>query len=1410
MQAASGIIENHAMESAPKVKSKALEVNLADYYVDVAVDPQYAVLQEVMSNYYGLVEGLNTFLRELSHPYMNWRFIVAEARKYSLDYFHLFRKHERGADAAGLITGILINAVYSAKTADIQSAAVDNLLLYLQTIVRDSQADFERFRPVVDDAFEQMHQLPEDAFDIVVRSYYPVTRLAVAFMKRVPAAAEGFEPLNRLVARYLERTYAYWLTESDPEAGFSREAAECREAGACVDLFEVISHRRIAEWQRELQVIRDPAGMDTRAAAERLLALPGFNNFVEAYKKVPQQLLQRGAADGRGYHLKLIFLFQMMNVSGLALAHEETLRDINQTLTWIIVNENYRNIQQLICTTFSILKERSQTYPATALNCVLNMGRGVYKTDDIDLVNFFIDALIDFGFQSPSVQGVDDEWRIKVNSAHLLNIRTWLELIKLNPKRSTRLLSALVIHLALEGVLIRDIDLFPRDVTALLNSRINPVYHLVKQFARLCPVFFNDIGAEGRLRDVSTRMDELSQRRDILVHFLRKQSHVESSNQIIPFMEATFQFWKTQEKEGLAAFVPPAIYDQIDSHGPHVKGLHRVMQRLAKKGVPIPEGLLAIKPENLASQLGYVPGVSHTDMERFQLAVEFYKLLHQKYRFDIVELENYLSQLRPEALPELNRLEKALAETSLKRRLALILGYLETLKAVIASETVYEIREDIYQKRHITIDIPSMYGSYHEMKFDCLGLTLRLEAMVNVLFESLVQDIDLTLITKATFSQIHEALRLFDQALRLDGIRSAEFERQLEFLGDSLVVKGFTLTQYLDIFKGFAQAVQNIIKDYFNNLHGANLYRILPQLPADRILPKYLPREPLDDRERLDHRISEIFFRDQIAGSLGLQQLDLFLGRILNTLFQQSYKLPKDKLRQLLLYDPYNSLVAIDSPRSREIGVIHLGAKGFNLVRLNSLGFRVPPGFIVTTEVFRCREVIESYAPAQRNFHEHMAHHLQRLERATGKTFGDPGNPLLLSVRSGSSISQPGMMDTLLDVGNNEEITAGIAARTGNAWFAWDNYRRFLQNYGMAHDLTRDDFDAIIADCKRRLGIPLKRHFSGTQMQEVALTYRQLIQDAGITIIDSPFEQLLLAVRRVLASWGSPKALAYRRIMGISDDWGTAIAIQAMVYGNLSSSESGTGVIFTHNPRWAGDVLKLWGDFTTANQGEDVVSGLVRTTPVSLFQQEIEMRETDVTLETHFPDIFLELKRWAHVLIDDHGWSPQEIEFTFESRSAADLYMLQTRDMAIRESPKVLNFDFDLPPQELLLGHGIGVSGGAMSGRLVFSLEEIEAWRVREPATRLILARTDTVPDDIREINAADGLLTEKGGSTSHAAVVAHRLGKTCVVGCSNLVCNERAKVCTFPSVQLKSGDAISIDGQAGSVYRGMIRVKEA
>ena len=1241
-----------------------------------------------------------------------------------------------------------------------------------------------------------------------MKSFYPVDRIVESFLRAAPASLNDFQAANELLIRYFRQTYGYWLSEDDPWTWFCDETAEAGDPQACIGFFSEISHNVIGEHRRRLDRAVDELPIFSRELLENLLRLPGHSHYVDQYRRMPQKLLDAGQNQSQGNQWKVFFLFHIMNISGLSLLHEEALRDINRTLTWLFGHERDWNIRKLIQKTFSILKIRTRQFPAIALNCVVNMGKGVYQTDEIELINFFIDSAIDLGFQYPNLGGVGDDWQVKVNNAHILNIRTWLRLVEINPKWSTRLLSSLIINLSLGGIFIKDNDLFPRDITRLLNSEIGPVFNLAKQLARLFPVYFNDIGAEGGLRDISTQVDEITHRKDPLVHFLRKQSHVEGSNQVLSLMENTIHFWATGKKDGLKPFVPPYIYNQIAETGPYIEGVHRLLSQLASQGMRIPEDLLTVQSEALRQQLDAIPDAADVDRERIVLVAEFYRLLYQKYHVEFTELNQFIDRLRSEAFPQLERLEAALSETDLKKKLFMLLDYLETLKALILSEKEYEVREDIYKKRHFTVDIPSMYGSYHEMKFDALGLTFRIESLVNILFEEIVDNIDLSLITKAAFYQIYARLRLFDMALKLDGISSVEMELQLDLLAHSLEIKVFTITQYLDIFKGFARAVKNIINDYFNNVHQENLTRILQQVSVDQIAAKYLPQWTAgEDREKINHRASEIFFRDQIALSLGLQQLDLFLSRILNTLYNQAARLPKDKLRNLLIYDPQNTIVPIEESNSRVAGLIYLGNKGLNLMRLTKYGMKVPPGFIITTEAFRFRDIIESYGPAEENYREQVVRHVRKLESLSGNGFGNPKNPLLLSIRSGSSISQPGMMDTFLDVGMNEEIAAGMATGSDNAWFAWDNYRRFLQCYGMSYDMERDAFDAIIDDYKKRWRIPLKRDFTGDQMKTVALAYKAMIHDAGIDVVEDAEEQLFLIIRKVFDSWNSKRARTYRKIMGISDDWGTAVTVQSMVYGNLSTA-SGTGVVFTHNPRWSEDTIRLWGDFTVSNQGEDVVAGLVKTLPISISQQNIEMRDTDITMETHFPEIYQGLKNWANELIYERDWSPQEIEFTFESPARKDLYLLQSRDMAMRERKKELSFY--ATGQNKLLGHGIGVSGGAMSGRLVFSLDEIDRLRATEPDQKLILARNDTVPDDIREIYAADGLLTARGGLTSHAAVVAHRLGKTCVVGCADMVCDEKEKQIRFSREVLGPEDFISIDGQEGAVYKGNVKIKEA
>ncbi len=1421
------------------VQSSAL--NAQDSF-DVDIAPEYSVLQEVMSKYYGIMDGLNLFLKELSHPLRNWQFIVNEARGYSLNYFHLLKDHPRGSEAAELFVKTFAEAVRSAADPEVKADACDNLLLFIQKIIRESDTDMDKFLPVIENAFHCIGDFENDDFFFFVKSFYQITKIAELLSdtvkkrtERDPVFCFDFTETNLLLIKYFRHTYTYWLNEEDPWIWFQKETEESGCPESLSGFFKEISHEDIRGQAAELDRIEASADFRSSLLTSRLISLQGYNHFAEIYREIPRKLSEAGNENGQGKGWKVIFLFHIMNTAGLSMIHEEALRDINRTLSLLISRESSLNIERIIRKTFSILKARIGDFPATALNCVLNMGKGVYETDESDLITLFIDSVIDLGFQAPMIRGVGNDWQVQVNSAHLQNVRTWLALIELNPKYSTRLLSYLIIHLSLCGVFIKDTDLFPRDITRLLNSNIEPVYNLVRQLAKLFPVYFNDIGAEGELRDISTKIDELTLRKDILIHFLRKQVHVESSSRTIGFIEAVFRFWATGEKKSLEPFVPPNIYERIEAQGDYFDGVHAVTAYLVKRGIKVPEDFLTLKPARLKTCLEEVSRpfdpesqnltlallserIESEDIERVELAVALYKLLRQKYDFAGysgigAEMEKYLSLLKSEDFPDIGKLKTALTEStesngSLKRKIIRLLNYLESLKELVLSQQSYETREDIYKKRHFTVDIPSMYGSYHETKFDALGLMFRLEALVNALFDQLIEKIDLSLITKATFYQIYSRLRLFSKALKLEGISTVEIERQLDFLAHAVELRGFTFTQCLDVFRGFAQAVKNIIADNFNNVHEENLTRILSRIPISEISERYGSRKEDNPacsgviNDSGQHRISEIFCREKIAMSLGLQQLDVFLTRILNTLFHQAEKLHKDHLQQLLIYDPQSAMVSIGQAAADNTGIIYLGNKGYNLVKLRSYGLSVPPGFIITTEVFRFREMIESYPPAAENFREQVKQHILAMEKETGRIFGDPGNPMLLSVRSGSSISQPGMMDTFLDVGINGKITEGLAAKTGNPWFAFDSWRRFLQCYGMAFGLKRDDFDAVIGEFKRRLGIPYKKDFSPAQMKDVALAYKQLIQDSGIAIVDEPFGQLLMTIRKVFDSWESPKAGTYRRIMGISDDWGTAVTVQSMVFGNISRN-SGTGVFFTHNPRWSGDSLRLWGDFTLGNQGEDVVAGLVNTMPISIIQQDIEMRDTDVTLESHFPQIYAALNEWANELVYKRGWSPQEIEFTFESPSAKDLYLLQSRDMTIRRRRKVLTFDFEKTDNLKLLGHGIGVSGGAMSGRAVFSLEEISQWREQEPGTSLILLRGDTVPDDIREIHAADGLLTARGGQTSHAAVVAHRLVKTCVVGCGNFVCDEKEKTGRFDQIIVRPGDYISIDGREGSVYQG-------
>ncbi|OAG27118.1 PEP/pyruvate-binding domain-containing protein [Thermodesulfatator autotrophicus] len=1395
-----------------KFTSQALIANLKETAVkEFPIPEEHWVLLEAVSGYQGLEKHAFELIREINHPFRNTRLVIADLRAFVLKNFRVLISKEKAPQVLKVAAEILLEILEKESSDEILRQAAEALLAILDKVASIPSKDFARFWPVLSFCFEHFKTLSPEKFIFLVRSYFSFKKLSQKILQKGLSQKE-LETLAKILSHSLRFTYEYWLKEPDPATWLAEEALETlgELAREYLSLVKPISHEALKEYLASLEKLEKE---DITQRLKGLLDLPDYLDIIRFYKELPYKVeaLSREADPDDPFHnIKIIVLFRIVETAGTSPIHEEALRLINQELVQMIRKEPSESLDDFIIRTFCLLKKNVRQYPWTALQCIRNMGFEILDRGDPRLAELFLEEVVKFGFQPPEIKGVDIEWHLICNPAHLLNIRTWLDIIVHHPKWCTTLLSALIINLQLAGTCIRDTDLFQKDISKLLNSDIEPVYNLVKQFCRILPVYYNEIGAEGLLRDVSTELDEIHRRKDELIHFLRKQSHVESSNLIIDFIEAIISFWLTKDKTPVKPFVPPELYERIPLEGPYIDPVHKIVKAFWEKAnLKKVKDLLALNDEKIQKILDEIDGPP-SEKRRVFLLFKMYRLEVQKYGFDLYELKSYLEHLKNWGFEDIDKLLQTLEKANREEKLEAILDYLEYLQGIILSPEKFKPREDIYFKRHIAANIPSMYGRYHEKKFDALGLTFRLEALANSLFDDLVAELEIPFITRSTFFKILRILRYFRRALQIEGISSKKFNTYLGLLEASLEVRRFTYTQYLDIFRGLLEGVRDITKVYYISPHRENLAIILRQLGRKNLLPKYLTgHEDLSDEE-LFHRVSERFLRDLIAQSFALQALDNFVSRLYRTLLEQREKLSQEDLDLLMTYDPGRTICPLYKPNKLTQDLIHLGNKGYNLFLLSTLGLPIPPGFIITTEVFRCYRVIKRYQATYDDFLAQVCRALSLVEHRVGRKFGDAQNPLLVSVRSGAAISMPGMMATVLNVGSNIAIIEGLAKETGNLWFAWDTYRRFLQSWAMAHGLEREIFNRLMREHKSIYGVKKKREFTGEQMRELAFKYREVIKEKGIPIVDDPWEQLLISIDLVFSSWNAEKARAYRQIMGISDYWGTAVCVQAMTFGNISL-KAGTGVVFTAPPFGKLSRVALWGDYTPGNQGEDIVSGLVTTYPISIEQKKREGRMDEPSLEEEFPEIYHRLFDIAQDLIYNKKWSHQEIEFTFESPEADKLFILQSRDMVTKEErPRINVFVVTEALENSFIGRGIGVSGGALSGRVVFTLDDIEKFRKEDPKTPLILLRFDTVPDDIKEISAADGLLTARGGQTSHAAIVASRLGKTCVVGYENMVIYEDKGYARLDGHIVHKGDWISIDGVTGRIYLGKHLVREA
>ena len=496
-----------------------------------------------------------------------------------------------------------------------------------------------------------------------------------------------------------------------------------------------------------------------------------------------------------------------------------------------------------------------------------------------------------------------------------------------------------------------------------------------------------------------------------------------------------------------------------------------------------------------------------------------------------------------------------------------------------------------------------------------------------------------------------------------------------------------------------------------------------------------------------------------------------------------------------------------------------LGGKGANLAEMTNIGLPVPQGFTITTEA--CTQYYEDNREINPEIMAEINEYIVKMEEITGKKFGDKENPLLVSVRSGARASMPGMMDTILNLGLNEEVVETIAAQSGNPRWAWDCYRRFIQMYSdVVMEVGKKYFEELIDEMKAKKGVKQDVELNAEDLKELANQFKaEYKSKIGSDFPTDPKEQLMGAIKAVFRSWDNPRANVYRRDNDIPYSWGTAVNVQSMAFGNMGD-DCGTGVAFTRDP--ATGAKGLFGEFLTNAQGEDVVAGV--RTPMHISE-----------MEQKFPEAFAEFNKVCKTL-EDHYRDMQDMEFTVEH---GKLYMLQTRngkrtaqaalkiacdlvDEGMRTEEEAVamidprNLDTLLHPQfdaaalkaATPMGKGLGASPGAACGKIVFTADDAVEWAAR--GEKVVLVRLETSPEDITGMKSAQGILTVRGGMTSHAAVVARGMGTCCVSGCGDIAMDEANKKFTLAGKEYHEGDCISLDGSTGNIYDGIIPTVDA
>ena len=1373
--------------------SDALRANIGRTAQKVVIPERYVPLVDAVEGLHGVRTSLTETMGEYFHTFRNADMLVEGFQTTLLRNWPYYERSPDRSSLFGLFAELVLGLLDSPLTAEQASLLLRGLLQWCTDALSGQHgAAYDDSLEMIGESLIRLLPLQPVAFlerDALLRDL-------VAQTGRRPAPGPVFFDLYR---RVLLLGYRRVEERLDVPGWATAQGAGLTDPAAIAERFALLAGKRLSAL----------IGGAEKATDEELLLAERYPALSDILGRAIGRLFQVENLEDR-FAVCVYFLKD----DTLGYRQNEVMADLLGVIKQMLHPDRRTDVETILTRLTLFFRDRDNQFLLMRFKCYEAIGVAIGEAGDVKAVDHIIADILYWRFQYPEISGATDDWETVVNPYHLPKIRCWMHIIESNPALYERLAAALNVQLRLGGVYIADTDLFQRDVTRFLDADIRPIYFVAKQLLRTLPVYFNEVGAEGELRAVSTQSDEICGRRDTLMHFLRKQLHAESSNRMVPFCRAVLHYWMTLEPSALEPFLSANTMAMVRGEPEWARGPHATLLALQKQlAAPLIEELLdrllALAPAALEAHLDQMGAGSAAgdgaragaDRRRVALLVRTYQLVADKYSLSADDVGAAVGRHRQLAAKVRRRFERALAAwqarplpAALDRLLDAALDVLRDLKAIILDPRPSAATENIYQKRHIAAGIPSIYGNYSEPRFDALGLSFRVENLVDRLLEDLVEEGMEPYVTRASLRRMGTAIGRFERALSIDGVDSRALGANLALLDASFGSRNFTFGQYQNVFQFLVSSVTELSTTSI--------------LSHDQVLHAVLTNDPRQCAARgmsVD-AVAEMVLREVLVSALGMQTLDRYAAAALRQLALLNGRLGVQALTRMMNFDPERLVSPIHKPNAATDDRLSLGYKGLGLKEMASYGLRVPEGFILTTELFDAMPAM-SYRPLYADTVQRVRRAVGQMERQTGLRLGDQARPLLLSIRSGAAMSMPGLMTTFVNVGLNDSLTEALAAGPRLGWAAWDAYRRFLQSWAMSDGIDRDFFDAIIAESKSRFGVGRKLDLTAAQMREIALAYKSRAGEEGVVFVEDPFDQVVAGILKVLESWDSAPARIYRQYTGVAEEWGTAVVVQRMVFGNLSRG-SGSGVTFTHNPfEPYSRQVRLFGDFAVCSQGEDLVGGLVFPLPISEAQRlgSSTYRGTEHSLERDYPAVYEELLSVARELVVEREFDPQEIEFTFESPAAEDLYVLQKRGMVQEQAKDAAYFDTSSPNYGLPVAVGMGVAGGAYSGRVAVNAAQIDQLLAEAPEENIVLLRPDTVPEDIAMIARVSAILTARGGATSHAAVTAKRLGKTAVVDCMDLEVIEREGTARLAGDELRAGAWLSIDGRTGNIFLGRI-----